>query len=310
MQFSDSEPYNPHFPVHNGRWNRPQRELPAGLFRTPERTFDYSDVPGSQSRPQIDLSVPAKCNDKTISNPAPKLFATPRSLDKTVDNAGRMRYSYIPSNREPTPSDKGRFYRTGIVNQKYVGTTTPQIDLTKAVRQPTDFHREVKPLFASPREVPDIEGSHPRVWCDPNSAPRDLNKTIPNRERFLARNPIDPANKYSDLPETRTRAQINLSRPARNPLQGDDEVRPRLFEQPRDIFKLPEGQRKPRPPTHHKDESDLSDNRPQLFRVPRDVTNKYDDLPGSHPEHFRQGQIKIVCDRFKETGPEKFTWVS
>ena len=308
MQFSEPESPNPHFPVNNGSWRRPQRELPRGIFQTPERSFDYTDVPGSQSRPQIDLSVPAKCNDKTISNPSPKLFATPRSLDKSVDNAGRMRYSYIPTNREPTPSDKGRFYRTGIINTKYVGTTSPQIDLTKQVRQPTDFHREVQPLFASPREVPDIAGSHPRVWCDPKLAPRDLNKTIPNRDRFMVRNPIDPANKYSDLPETHTRAQIDLNRPVRDPMRGEDlDRRPRLFEQPRDIFKLPEDQRKPRPMVRPRDEG-VEDTRPQLFRVPRDITNKYEDLPGSHPEHFRQGQVKIVCDRFKETG-DKFTWV-
>lgn len=302
MQMSEPEGMNPHYPVNNGVWNRPQRDIPAGLFKTP-RAFDYSDVAGSKPKPEIDLSMPPRPSNVTIPNAGKLLFQNPRNLDKSVDSA-RLKYSYIPNNREPTPVDKNPFYRTGIKSMKYVPTTVPQIDLSKPARPPREIMQYESPrIFEQPREPRVIEESRPKQYVNTNIAARPVNPVIPNSARVVFKDPIDPANKYDDVPGTHSSVHIDMKRAVRdNFYRQEPSTKRKLFEtEARDIFKIPEGQRKPRPPTHHDNNEPIGPMRPKLFVAPR-PTNKYEDLPGTHPDHFRQGQsIRIIGDPFRET---------
>lgn len=289
---------NPHFPATGQRWDVPIRQPDPSdrLFERPNDHFDYTDVQGSTSRPQIDISKPALPNHEKradITMPQHNLFQSPRDTNKLVPELRYSeKYHYIQQQREPTPKDRNVFKGKVREETKSAGVHVPQIDLSKPARRAVGYQSPIlseRPkLFNQPREIikyQDLPGSHPRRSYDPNQNPKKSMESnlIPNSARLF--NQPREIIKYQDLPGSHPRQCVDLSKPAKDLFVQPENDKRALFVESREIFKFADGMKAPRPPTHHKSDEVIGPDRPKLFQQPRD-TMKYQDLPGSHPTQF------------------------
>lgn len=262
------------------------------LFKTPRPVLEkYSGIEGSSPKSIINTTVPPRSSDKLVSDEYPRrnLFNQPRDLNRLIDEPTYSdKYRHIPQNREPSPVSK-RIFVNNREDHKAVGSSTPQINLTKPARSPCGCQSPIsavrRQLFEQPRSLfyDDVEGSHPKPLCSgTRSSPSPSTFTIPNEPKLFQNS--RETMKYQDLDGSRSKNQIDLTKKERDIFYLPETKSKQLFQEPRDWTKLP-SQHKARRFVHEKREEPL-DEKPKLFQTPRD-TMKYSDVEGSKPtKHY------------------------